>query len=254
MPSPEPNPPAAPAASADRPSLSRLIDAFDWASTSIGPIDRWPASLTTITRFLLNSPMPMVLLWGGDGVMIYNDAYSQFAGARHPRLLGSKVLEGWPEVADFNANVMKVGLDGGSLSYKDQALVLFREGRPDEATLDLNYSPVYGDDGKPAGVLAIVVETTEKVRADRRLQFLYRLADAIAPSWNAEEILATTTRMVGEYLGVSICAYADMDEDEDGFTIRGDWAAPGFDHDRRPLPARRLRQAGGVAIQRAGSR
>ena len=34
--------------------------------------------------------------------MIYNDAYSGFAGQRHPELLGSKVREGWPEVADFN--------------------------------------------------------------------------------------------------------------------------------------------------------
>jgi hypothetical protein len=42
--------------------------------------------------------------------MIYNDAYSVFAGDRHPVLLGSKVLEGWPEVADFNANVLRVGL------------------------------------------------------------------------------------------------------------------------------------------------
>jgi hypothetical protein len=33
------------------------------------------------------------------------DAYSTFAGARHPQLLGSKVLEGWPERADFNAHV-----------------------------------------------------------------------------------------------------------------------------------------------------
>jgi PAS domain S-box-containing protein len=33
--------------------------------------------------------------------------------------------------------------------------------------------------------------------------------------------------MVGERLGVSICAYADMDSDQDGFTIRGDWSAAG---------------------------
>jgi PAS domain S-box-containing protein len=33
--------------------------------------------------------------------------------------------------------------------------------------------------------------------------------------------------MVGEQLGLSVCAYADMDADEDGFTIRGDWSAPG---------------------------
>ena len=56
--------------------------------------------------------------------MIYNDAYSIFAGGRHPLLFGSKVLEGWPEVADFNDNVMKVGLGGGTLSYRNQELTL----------------------------------------------------------------------------------------------------------------------------------
>ncbi len=40
--------------------------------------------------------------------MIYNDGYSAFAGGRHPNLFGSKVREGWPEVADFNDNIMKV--------------------------------------------------------------------------------------------------------------------------------------------------
>ncbi|MFC7543735.1 hypothetical protein ACFQU2_35715 [Siccirubricoccus deserti] len=41
--------------------------------------------------------MPMVLLWGEDGIMLYNDAYSVLAGGCHPGLLGSKVREGWPD-------------------------------------------------------------------------------------------------------------------------------------------------------------
>ena len=40
-------------------------------------------------------------------------------------------------------------------------------------------------------------------------------------------ILSITTRMLGEHLSVAVCAYADMDADEDGFTIRGNWSAPG---------------------------
>ncbi len=52
--------------------------------------------------------------------MIYNDADPAFAGGRHPRLLRSRVREGWDEIADFNDNVMRVGLAGGTLAYKDQ--------------------------------------------------------------------------------------------------------------------------------------
>lgn len=146
-----------------------LIRAVDWASTSIGPISEWPQSLKTTVGILLYSPVPIVLLWGPDGIMIYNDAYSVFAGGRHPRLLGSKVREGWPEVANFNDNVMKVGLGGGTLSYQNQELTLYRTGAPEQVWMNLDYSPVLGENGHPAGVLAIVVETTQQVAAERAL-------------------------------------------------------------------------------------
>ncbi len=149
--------------------LSALIRHFDWAKTSLGPLATWPQSLKTVTDTLLWSPVPIVLLWGADGVMIYNDAYSGFAGARHPRLLGSKVREGWPEVADFNDHVMKVGLSGGVLSYKDQELTLYRHNRPEQVWMNLDYSPVLNEAGQPAGVIAIVVETTQRVITERTL-------------------------------------------------------------------------------------
>ncbi|HCH77729.1 MAG TPA: hybrid sensor histidine kinase/response regulator, partial [Pseudomonas sp.] len=138
----------------DGSELSALIRRFDWSSTPLGPLQDWPQSLKTVTAMLLLSPTPIVLLWGERGIMIYNDAYSVFAGSRHPQLLGSEVREGWPEVADFNDNVMKVGLAGGTLSYKDQELVLYRNGRPERAWMNLDYSPVFDDQAQPAGVIA----------------------------------------------------------------------------------------------------
>ena len=136
-----------PTASGD---LAGLIRQFDWTRTSLGPLKSWPQSLKTVTETLLRSPVPIVLLWGEDGIMIYNDAYSGFAGGRHPRLLGSKVREGWPEVADFNDNVMKVGLRGGTLAYKDQELTLHRHGHPEQVWMKSGLFPCPGRSG-PAG-------------------------------------------------------------------------------------------------------
>ncbi len=147
--------------------MAERIGAHDW-SASLGPIASWPRSLQTAVGLMVHSPIPMVLLWGEDGVMIYNDAYSIFAGGRHPRLLGSKVREGWPEVAAFNDNVMKVGLAGGTLAYADQELTLHRSGKPEQVWMNLDYSPVIDESGRPGGVIAIVVETTERVLAERR--------------------------------------------------------------------------------------
>ena len=149
--------------------LGRLIREFNWSNTGLGPISGWSPALRTATNIVLQSPLPLVMLWGPDGIMIYNDAYSGFAGGRHPRLLGSKVLEGWAEVADFNRRVLDVGLAGGTLSFKDQELTLYRNGAPEQVFMDLNYGPVLGDDNTPAGVLAIVVETTDRVKAEREV-------------------------------------------------------------------------------------
>ena len=145
-----------------------MIAARDWTSTPLGPIGGWPLSLRTMTGLVLRSRMAMVMLWGEAGTMLYNDAYSALAGARHPWLLGQAVREGWPEVADFNDTIMRAGLAGGTLAFKDQALVLDRHGTPETVVMDLDYSPIVDENGAIAGILCIVVETTEGVVAMRR--------------------------------------------------------------------------------------
>ncbi|AHE57199.1 hypothetical protein NX02_28085 [Sphingomonas sanxanigenens DSM 19645 = NX02] len=251
---------------ADRPALRFLADGgilgdrianFDWSATALGPIDGWPASLRHTVGLMLRSRVPMVLLWGAAGIMIYNDAYADFAGGRDAGLLGAEVRTGWREVADFNDHVMKVGLSGGTLSYKNQPLTLDRNGRPEQVWMDLDYSPVPGDDGTPAGVIAIVVETTETHNAHRaleasetRLRFLDELGKAASGTRDADAILTIATRMTGAHLGVSVCAYADMDEDEDGFTIRGDWHAAGA---RSIVGRYRLADFGTLAVTELGA-
>ena len=150
--------------------MGALIRAFDWSQTPLGPVARWPQSLRTAVDIVLRTPVPLVMLWGRDGIMIYNDGYSVFAGGRHPQLLGSMVLEGWPEVADLNRRVMEMGLRGETLSFRNEHLVLYRPGRPEHVWVDLDYSPLLDESGKPAGVLAIVIETTERVRAEKALR------------------------------------------------------------------------------------
>lgn len=251
---------------ADRPALRFLVGgsllgdriaAFDWTQTPLGPIDGWPASLRQTVGLMLRSKVPMVLLWGTDGIMIYNDAYADIAGGRGAELLGAEVRTGWREVADFNDHAMKVGLAGGTLSYKNQPLTLERNGSPEQVWMDVDYSPVPGDDGAPAGVIAIVVETTEAHHANHalaasetRLRFLDELGKAVSGTRDADAILAIATRMTGEHLGVSVCAYADMDEDEDGFTIRGDWHMA----EARSIVGRyRLADFGALAVSELGA-
>ncbi|MFD1789847.1 ATP-binding protein [Sphingomonas floccifaciens] len=188
----------------------RLIAARDWSATPLGPIAGWSQPLRTATALLLRSPVPIVMLWGDEGVMIYNDAYSGFAGGRHPDLLGSNVREGWPEVADFNDNVMRVGLAGGTLNYRDQELTLHRHGRPEQVWMDLDYSPVPDEDGAPAGVICILAETTERVAAERRTAFLLSLSDRLRPLTTPAEITSLAADLIGEQMDASRVFYAEI--------------------------------------------
>lgn len=148
--------------------MAKRIRDFDWSRTPLGALEAWPEALKAAVRIILHTPVPIVMLWGPSGVMIYNDGYTEFAADRHPALLGSNVREGWPEVADFNDNVMNVCLAGQTLTYKDQELTLYRNGMAQQVWMNLDYSPVLDEMGQPAGVMAIVIETTARVLADRR--------------------------------------------------------------------------------------
>jgi PAS domain S-box-containing protein len=206
----------------------RLIANKDWSKTSLGPLRDWPASLKTMVGFLLRSPVPIVMLWGERGVMLYNDAYSVFAGARHPQLLGSNVREGWPEVADFNDNVMRVGLGGGALAYRDQELTLYRHGRPEQVFMNLDYSPVLGDDGRPAGVIAIVVETTERVRANRRREALLKLDAQLRDLADTADVAFVSSELLGHALHAIRVGYGVLDAQARTIVVERNWSAPDF--------------------------
>ncbi len=149
----------------------RLIREYDWASTALGPISGWPQWMRTSVDICLQAPIGIVMLFGEDGLLIYNDAYATFAGHRHPQLMGMKVLEAWPEAADLNRRVLDTCfVNGRTLSLKDQPLILFRyNNAAEELWVDLDYSPILNEAGKPGGVFAVVVETTKKVTVERTL-------------------------------------------------------------------------------------
>lgn len=150
-------------------AVGTLIGGFDWGNTPLGPLADWPESMTSALALMLRSQVPMVMMWGKEGVMLYNDSYAVFAQKRHPLSLGRPVRETWPEVAAFNDQVLAQCLAGHTLSYKDQEFLLERSGTPEQVWINLDYSPVLDATGMPVAVLAILVNTTAKVRAERRI-------------------------------------------------------------------------------------
>ncbi|MDS9469059.1 PAS domain-containing protein [Paracoccus sp. MBLB3053] len=147
-----------------------LIRQFDWSRTSLGPLEHWPSTLRTMVNSMVNSPIPQVLMWGSDNVMLYNDGYIEIAGSYHPRALGGTVSGIWPEIWDWNRRILEEGFQGKVQSFTEQTLTLHRHGKPEDVIFDLYYTPVYSDDGRQVeGVLCTVLEITEAVEARAEL-------------------------------------------------------------------------------------
>ncbi|MEP9354689.1 response regulator [Xanthobacter sp. KR7-65] len=146
-----------------------LIAAHDWSATSLGPIDTWNEHFRSTVSAIVNSPIPKVLMWGPDHVMIYNDGYSVIAGGNHPRALGGTVEGIWPEIWDFNRRIIENGMRGEIQSYRDQSMTLRRSGAPEEVFFDLFYTPIPTADDVIGGVLCTVLEITQRVHMEREL-------------------------------------------------------------------------------------
>jgi hypothetical protein len=158
-----------------RTDVQRLVLEHDWATTELGPQVDWSPTLSTVVSFCLNSRFPILLMWGPELVMIYNDAYAPLLGARHPAALGSRAADVWSDIWDDIGGMVAEVFAGRATYSEDLPLVMGRHGYAEETYFTFSFSPVLEPGGRVAGLLDTVVETTKRVLATRRLGVLQQL-------------------------------------------------------------------------------
>ncbi len=151
--------------------LGKLTRSFNWAQTSVGNVEEWPRSLLSIVSIILSSKFPMFLWWGKDLVQFYNDPYRPSLGieGKHPKALGQKGEECWPEIWPVIYPLILQVLAGESVWQEDQLIPIYRNGHLEDVYWTFSYSAVRDDNGKINGVLVVCNETTEKVIASKKL-------------------------------------------------------------------------------------
>ena len=157
--------------------LGALIRSRDWSISKLGPIEHWPQSLRTSVSTCLNSRFALLIWWGPDLVMLYNDAYRDIIASKHPAALGNPGRDCWPEVWDTIGPMLEGVLQRGEATWSDDLLLLLaRHGYPEECYFTFSYSPISDESGGIGGVFTPVMETTERVIAERRSTTLRELA------------------------------------------------------------------------------
>jgi len=79
------------------------------------------------------------------------------------------------------------------------------------------------EDGSVREIVGTATDATERKAAEERARFMADLNQAMHPLADPEEIMAFAVRMLGEYLGVDRCGYAEVEADNDHFVVLGNY-------------------------------
>lgn len=174
--------------------LGEMIRDFDWASTSLGPIESWSQSLKTTVNLMLHSKNPIWIGWGPEITFLYNDAYIDVLGIdKHGWALGKPAAVVWEEIWDFCGPMAdKVFKEGATTNSNDAQLFMKRGTFLEETFFSFFYSPVYDEYGKVSGLFCPNFETTEKILNARRNRTLSELASKTLLEKNIEAAYASS--------------------------------------------------------------
>ena len=171
--------------------MGAAMRALDWSQTLLGPINSWPQSLRTSVSTCLNSRFPILIWWGPELVMLYNDSYRDIIGGKHPAALGRPGRECWPEIWHIIGPMLEGVLQRGEATWSNDLLLLLeRNGYSEECYFTFSYSPIRDESGGIGGVFTPVAETTDHVIGERRLDTLRNLAARASQAHAVKEACA----------------------------------------------------------------
>jgi signal transduction histidine kinase/PAS domain-containing protein/ActR/RegA family two-component response regulator len=137
---------------------------------------------------MLDSSLPMYVAWGPRLALLYNDAYAEILGAKHPEALTKPFWDVWPEVGRELGPVIDRALAGNATFSTDVELHVIRYGRPEQTWFTFSVTPIRSEDGAVAGVFTACMETSKQVLSERsqvaESERLYRLFEQ-APGFMA---------------------------------------------------------------------
>jgi PAS domain S-box-containing protein len=151
-------------------AMGRLIHETTWAGSPLGDPESWPQSLRSVVNLMLGSAFPMFVGWGPELITLYNDAYAEIMGAKHPHGLGKPFLEIWHEISDDLQPLVRRAMGGEAFYMENLPLRMRRHGYEEDTWFTFSWSPVLDEMGRIAGMHCACTETTRMVMVERHLR------------------------------------------------------------------------------------
>ncbi len=170
-----------------------LIRNVDWGKTSFGPMACWPTELRTIVRLMMLDTTPVVLYWGKNRSIIYNEAYMPLVGQRHPNILGMNASDVFLNFGGvFEGILSEQHKTGQTRTGVASMLLIERHGFLEETYCDWKLLPVIDDNGFVVGSYAVTIDLTKEVIWTRRNDCVTKLTHNVAQTATINELWQVT--------------------------------------------------------------
>lgn len=159
----------------------QFVRSVDWGSTDLGPIDQWSPTLRAMSNLVMASPHPAAMYWGENNIAIYNEAYVELAGQKHPALMGCSYQVAWSEIWPLVKDVFQNARTTGQATMKnDDCLFMRRSGFLEEAYFSWSIVPLVDENGQVLGLYNPAFELTRRKIAERRMLTLREIGERTA--------------------------------------------------------------------------
>ncbi|OBI12176.1 histidine kinase [Mycobacterium sp. E2462] len=204
--------------------MGRRFAEFDWDSHPLGSPQSWPSEVRAAVATTLASRFPLALWLGPEDLfVVYNEAYIEILGDKHPAALGRPGRDVWWDIWDsINPMLSGVVATGEATWSRDLMLAMVTAGRREERYFTFTYSPLMGADGRPFGIFCPSYETTERVLSERRLHLLNTVAAAMLETRSVDDAVGVAvTVCAGQPADLPFVAVYVEDEAAGAVTLRG---------------------------------
>ena len=237
-------------------AMGALMRAHPWSASPLGPPALWPEALQNAVRTVLGSTAPVRVTWGRAARLLYNDAYAELLGDRHPAALGLPLREAWREEVSALDHARVAG--GQTAQQTDFTISRTRAGRNEAVVLNFCWVPIRSGDDPVAGVLCLIREQSsaerdqyEREREVRRLRELFEQSPSfIAVLEGPEHVFRSANpsylRLTGQrdLIGLSARTALPDIEGQGFFELLDEVYRSGVPHVGRAVPIELVQAAG----------
>lgn len=178
---------------------------------AFGKPGEWSVPLRMAANLCLTTTTPTAIYWGPELRLIYNDAWVPIAGEKHPWAIGKRASDVWSDIWHvIEPQLRSVMETGRAFAVADQLLPMERGGRIQQTHWDYSFAPIWGEDGRVAGIFNQGNETTARQQAERalraseqRLEYALGASDTVGTwDWDVPNDLVTSDARFARLYGI----------------------------------------------------